>query len=42
MWILIPDHKRSINLGSGGYLRLRVTISKLLNCDEFAEVDRSH
>ena len=38
MGITISNHKRSINMGSGGYLRLRVTVSKLLNCQEFADI----
>lgn len=37
MGVTIANHKRSIDMGSGGYSRLRETVSKLLNCKEFAE-----
>lgn len=38
MGISISNHKRSIDMGSGGYLRLRTKISELLNCQEFSDI----
>lgn len=38
MGITISSHKHSIDMGYGGFLRLRVTISTLLNCQEFADI----
>lgn len=38
MGITISNHVKSIDLGMGGYLRLRRTISTLLQCDEFTEI----
>lgn len=38
MGITISNHKRSIDMGSGGYLRLRAKISELLNCQEFSDI----
>lgn len=38
MGITISNHKHAIDMGSGGFARLRITISKLLNCQEFADL----
>ena len=38
MGITISGPSKSIDMGSGGFARLRITISKLLNCKEFAEL----
>jgi hypothetical protein len=38
MGITIANHKHSIDMGAGGFARLRITISKLLNCKEFADL----
>jgi hypothetical protein len=38
MGITLSNNNRSISLGYGGFNRLRSTISKLLGCQEFADV----
>ena len=38
MGITISGPSKSIDMGSGGFARLRIIISKLLNCMEFAEL----
>jgi len=35
MGITIHNHKYSIDMGYGGFLNLRTTIARLLNCEEF-------
>ena len=46
MGITISSHKHSIDMGAGGYSRLRETVSRLLHCEEFAtayaELSRAH
>ena len=37
MGVTISSHRHSIDMGAGGYLRLRQTVSKLLNCKEFSD-----
>jgi hypothetical protein len=38
MGITISSHKHSIDMGAGGFASLRTTISKLLNCKDFADL----
>ena len=46
MGVTISCHKYSIDMGAGGYNRLRETVSTLLHCEEFAkiyaELSRAH
>ena len=38
MGVTISNHKHSIDMGCGGFLRLRTTISKLVTCKEFVDI----
>ena len=40
MGITISNHKKSIDMGYGGFLNLRATISTLVPCQEFVDIYR--